>query len=82
MNKNFNNVPAFPITSNCCNEGMTLRDYFAIRILTSYIERGYNINDQIDVRAYNVADEMLKTRQIENLKEWKVPSEVYEKAPL
>jgi hypothetical protein len=55
--------PAFPIDWGDYSKGMTLRDYFAIRVLPTLIA-----NDQTDLNedvrdAYMIADKMLKARE-------------------
>ena len=46
-------------------EGMTLRDYFAAKAMTSELVGGVHMDDFEDVarRAYAMADEMLKERE-------------------
>lgn len=72
-----NNEPAFP--SNISNDfgtlalglhsGMTLRDYFAIRIIQGWLSNS-NINNQTYIKlsqqAYSVSDAMLKQREVNN----------------
>lgn len=51
---------AFPIPEQHCNEGMTLRDYFAGQVITS--ETGEVKPKDAAEWAYRVADAMLKER--------------------
>ena len=54
--------PAFPCTEqHGCNSGwfgMTLRDYFAAKVLTNYA----TVSSPMEVSSYAVADAMLKER--------------------
>jgi hypothetical protein len=62
---------AFP--SNGWGDGMTLRDYFAAKVLQSYVKEhlellrenkyGYTVEDMAD-RSYVFADAMLKKREL------------------
>jgi len=58
-----NNPHAF---ANSWNEGMTLRDYFAAKVISnveiSHISQGFET--EIAVRAYILADAMLKQREL------------------
>jgi len=60
---------AFPIinNSNVFDTGMSLRDYFAAKVLsgklsTEYI--GYSSSEQIAEHCYELADAMLKQREL------------------
>ena len=57
--------PAFPLDRDCCNVGMTLRDYFAAKalfaILTDGSWHGHICNTAAET-AYEMADAMLKAR--------------------
>ena len=72
-----NNPPAFPRphsgNSQFAQVGMTLRDYFAAKAMQSDIsnatakiefEIGHWNLDAIAIRAYKMADEMIKAREI------------------
>jgi|LakMenEpi03Aug12_release.lakeMendotaPanAssembly.Ray.scaffolds.fasta_scaffold300710_3 hypothetical protein len=64
--------PAFPLDRDCCNVGMTLRDYVAIKAMQSLITNFLNKElDEIDPQgwmdglamdSYSMADAMLKAR--------------------
>ena len=54
-----NDTPAFPI--NNMNTGMTLRDYFAARVLQEIIHEGFDLDETAD-RAYSYADAMMAAR--------------------
>jgi hypothetical protein len=58
--------PAFPLDRDCCNVGMTLRDYFAAKamqgLLASGIECGPDDVASVVASAYILADAMLKAR--------------------
>jgi hypothetical protein len=60
--------PAFPLDRDCCNVGMTLRDYFAAKamqgLLASGIECGPDDVASVVASAYILADAMLKARQV------------------
>jgi hypothetical protein len=58
--------PAFPLDRDCCNVGMTLRDYFAAKAMHGYLS-DYEWHSEVSlqdtaVAAYRMADEMLKAR--------------------
>jgi hypothetical protein len=61
--------PAFPqfVISNFgahVEGGMTLRDYFAAKVVQGFISRGGNYDAEFDAdRAYVFADAMLKARE-------------------
>ena len=42
--------------------GMTLRDYFAAQVMKGLLCQGSNVYDLLAVRAYEIADEMMKAR--------------------
>ena len=80
--KKANNPDAFPQTDQRgnCYTGMSLRDYFAAKAMQSIIanetlrnaidkstQTGAAMNKGIAIRAYSVADEMLKTRENETI---------------
>lgn len=75
--KKANNPDAFPQTDQQgnCYTGMSLRDYFAAKAMQSIIanenlrstQTGAAMNKGIAIRAYSVADEMLKTREHETV---------------
>jgi len=60
--------PAFPLDRDCCNVGMTLRDYFAAKALQGLLAAGrdaqYGNGDMNDLAesSYSIADELLKAR--------------------
>ena len=57
--------PAFPLDRDCCNVGMTLRDYFAAKAMQSLlvgIECGPDDVASVVASAYILADAMLKAR--------------------
>ena len=58
--------PAFPLDGDCCDVGMTLRDYFAAKamqgLLASGIECGPDDVASVVASAYILADAMLKAR--------------------
>jgi hypothetical protein len=66
-----NNTPAFPTSnwtqmapySNGYNEGMTLRDYFAAKAMQALIDNDGLFSD-IPTQAYELADAMLKAREL------------------
>ena len=56
--------PAFPLTDNDgakCNEGMTLRDYFAAKAMQAMAQK-YSHEGDVSRNAYKIADAMLKAR--------------------
>lgn len=59
--------PAFPSPTDGMldNEGMTLRDYFAAKVLQAEMMNGVHESDfpEYAERAYKMADTMLKARQ-------------------
>jgi hypothetical protein len=58
--------PAFPLDRDCCNVGMTLRDYFAAKAMQSLlvgIECGPDDVTSVVASAYILADAMLKARK-------------------
>ena len=65
------NQPAFPLHPKSYDEecfGMTLRDYFAVKAMQSFLEEVASGSDQhfykdIAVGSYRVADAMLKARE-------------------
>lgn len=65
------NIPAFPIVIDF-GEGitqyksMTARDYFAARAMQGLLadRKGYSTNDLIAKYAYEIADAMLKAREV------------------
>ena len=61
------NPPAFPMqTDMVVNYGMTLRDYFASKAISNieiaHISQGFET--EIAIRAYLLADAMLKQREL------------------
>ena len=54
--------PAFP-TNDVCYNGMTLRDYFAARVLRLYSDDTPELMEQNAKKAYQQADAMLKARE-------------------
>ena len=42
--------------------GMTLRDYFAAKAMQAMLNNGGNVYSFMAVRAYEIADEMMKAR--------------------
>lgn len=64
--------PAFPGPSLSDNLGMTLRDYFAAKVVSSYLDEihfndkpvpgNFEIEDYAATQAYMLADAMLKAR--------------------
>ena len=58
--------PAFPYEFGSCNKGMTLRDYFAAKVMQAFESRK-DLDDvpMIDIanRSYKIADAMLKARE-------------------
>jgi hypothetical protein len=59
--------PAFPTATLAqkTEGGMTLRDYFAARVMQGFISRGGNYDAEFDAdRAYVFADAMLKAREV------------------
>lgn len=73
MNKTNTGGPAFPLTDNDgakCNEGMTLRDYFAAKAMQAIIANSDQtsiafdeVGGWIGKYSYEVADAMLKARE-------------------
>lgn len=62
-------IPAFPSHGSMgevCQEGMTIRDYFAIRIVQSRISLGaWTSNTDYIKESYELADLMLKEKEKE-----------------
>ncbi len=63
-----NNPPAFPLDTGklTINQGMTLRDYFAAKVMQGLLtsDTGYTMSSaQIAELAYSQADAMLKARE-------------------
>lgn len=62
--------PAFPVPNDANvnnQEGMTLRDYFATAALQAYLsgpDRDSFTHDEWAVPAYQMADAMLKAREV------------------
>ena len=57
--------PAFPLDRDCCNVGMTLRDYFAAKAMEALILEVADwkyMPNEIANFAYAQADAMLKAR--------------------
>ena len=54
--------PAFPLDRDCCNVGMTLRDYFAAKAMEGLIVNSSTDPFDIAKAAYIIADFMLKER--------------------
>lgn len=64
------NEPAFPVKaepySRDDKKGMTLRDYFAAKVIQGICASGPTIewsNDRLAAEAYDLADAMMKARQ-------------------
>ena len=62
--------PAFPVDAELCQDltveeqrGMTLRDYFAARVMRLYSDDTPELMEQNAKRAYQQADAMLKARE-------------------
>ena len=59
---------AFPALHLNAHQGMTLRDYFAAKAMQSFVSVWYedakNNPETIAKKAYNVADAMLKQREL------------------
>jgi len=53
--------PAFPLDTDCCDVGMTLRDYFAAKAMQALIDND-GLFSEIPTQAYALADAMLKAR--------------------
>jgi hypothetical protein len=55
--------PAFPLDTDCCDVGMTLRDYFAAKAMQADLV-GYDgeMWARVAKQAYEMADAMLKER--------------------
>ena len=64
---NDRNIPAFPRphsgNTNFAQEGMTLRDYTAIKSLKTYSDDTPELMLENAIRAYKQADAMLKARE-------------------
>ncbi len=67
-----NNIPAFPRPASPAHEygfhkpqeGMTLRDYFATRVMQAMLGSNWTLKDEeIPARAYKMADMMMKARE-------------------
>ena len=60
-----NGSPAFPVGT--AYQGMTLRDYFAAKVMQSFALGAYDDDKQLfekyAKRSYEIADEMLKARE-------------------
>lgn len=71
--------PAFPLTEDAINprnknfdmQGMTLRDYFAAKVLPAFVSRvpygdGFDAEgiERIALRTFEIADAMLKAREV------------------
>jgi hypothetical protein len=57
--------PAFPLDTDCCDVGMTLRDYFAAKAMEALILEVADwkyMPNEIANFAYTQADAMLKAR--------------------
>jgi hypothetical protein len=57
------NIPAFPVSD--IFSGMTLRDYFAAKVLQGVMSKGLPLTSTYPLiagRVYEMADEMLKAR--------------------
>ncbi len=57
---------AFPISGSQYRhtEGMTLRDYFATRVMQAMLGSNWTLKDEeIPARAYKMADMMMKARE-------------------
>jgi|JFJP01.1.fsa_nt_gi hypothetical protein len=68
-NKKPDNPWAFPLDANTCLDeykGMTLRDYFAAKAMNGMNILAWNIHnyDELVKRSYQIADEMLKQREL------------------
>jgi hypothetical protein len=65
--------PAFPLDRDCCNVGMTLRDYMAAKAMQSLVTHFLKTElnefdpngwmDGVAMDSYSMADAMLKARQ-------------------
>ncbi len=57
--------PAFPVPPNTWydKQGMTLRDYFAIKALKTYSDDTEELMLENAIKAYKQADAMLKARE-------------------
>ena len=66
MKSKLRNPAAFPLLDDTIrNEGMTLRDYFAGKVITSsFLNVSKDSQLELVKRAYNIADEMLKEREL------------------
>jgi hypothetical protein len=56
-----NDIPAFPGTQEHVDPGMTLRDFFAALAMTTILKGN---DDYIARRSYELADAMLKERDL------------------
>jgi hypothetical protein len=59
--------PAFPLDRDCCNVGMTLRDYFAAKAMQAFLRNAKPEDTDAPPStwaqdAYTFADAMLKER--------------------
>jgi hypothetical protein len=57
--------PAFPLDTDCCDVGMTLRDYFAAKAMQGFLADGAAPDvskETISIMAYAMADAMLEAR--------------------
>jgi len=73
MNQINNDSPAFPVHRDyeAFNPGMSLRDYFAARMMVCELAREIRPHESYDylnaaTRAYRMADAMLKAREASN----------------
>ena len=59
--------PAFPLDRDCCNVGMTLRDYAAIKAMQGFLsDPDWRVDmgpEETARAAYTQADAMLKERK-------------------
>ena len=58
-------VSAFPNPYYSDVDGMTLRDYFAAKAMQGLLAYGWKTEENVAPKAYAMADEMLKQREIE-----------------
>ena len=67
-----NNISAFPqgndrvvhAVSIANSQGMTLRDYFAAKVMATMLGHGWVLKEEeIPARAYKMADMMMKARE-------------------
>ncbi len=57
--------PAFPLDRDCCNVGMTLRDYAAIKAMQGFLASGVSAPSKVfATKAYEMADAMLEARTV------------------